>query len=94
MDAVKSGTESVRISSRVMKRLRRYLTKKYGGRTYGKITEFIDTAIIEHLDRTKTEREKQATYKCRDCEFKTVYLERAAEHTTDSNHVVIHVGGI
>lgn len=45
------GTETARIDSKTMSRLRKYLAKKTDGHIYGKISKTIETAIKEYMDR-------------------------------------------
>ncbi len=56
-------TESVRLNSDVMNRLRKRLSIQTEGRVYGLISTTVEKAIIEYLDRIeKAEKQKsQAT---------------------------------
>jgi hypothetical protein len=52
-------TESVKIPVNTMIRLRKYISKTAEGRVYGKISDTINTAIIDYLDKhEKIERQK------------------------------------
>jgi hypothetical protein len=41
----------VKIKDETLDRLRDYLSKKYKGKMYGKVSMHVETAIIEWLDR-------------------------------------------
>jgi hypothetical protein len=44
-------TESVKIPVNTMMRLRKYISKTAEGRVYGKISDTINTAILDYLDK-------------------------------------------
>ncbi len=48
-------TETVRVDTVLMNRLRKYLARKTEGRTYGALKEAVETSIKEYLDKHESE---------------------------------------